>query len=207
MDFIPSLPKTPRGYDGILLVVDKLTKMTHLMASSQGINNDAVGTARLFFDGVVRLHGIPLSIISDRDTRFRSHFWTSLWQLTGTRLRPSTAHHPQTDGQSEIMVKQLKRYLRSYLQEHRDEWDQHLTAAEIAINNSVQASTGYTPFVMPTTVREGILGSCTAETLKYTRMKKRREEGNEEGIEEGMNEKKGIDSHKALSTDIPYSQQ
>lgn len=148
MDFIPSLPKTPRGYDGILLVVDKLTKMTHLMASSQGINNDAVGTARLFFDGVVRLHGIPLSIISDRDTRFRSHFWTSLWQLTGTRLRPSTAHHPQTDGQSEIMVKQLKRYLRSYLQEHRDEWDQHLTAAEIAINNSVQASTGYTPFFL-----------------------------------------------------------
>jgi hypothetical protein len=60
---------------------------------------------------------------------------------------------------------------------------------------------------MPSTVREGILGSCTAETLKYTRMKKRREEGNEEGIEEGMNDEKGIDSHKALSTDIPYSQQ
>jgi hypothetical protein len=148
MDFIPSLPKTPRGYDGILLVVDKLTKMTHLIPSSQGINNDAVGTARLFFDGVVRLHGIPLSIISDRDTRFRSRFWTSLWELTGTRLRPSTAHHPQTDGQSEIMVKQVKRYLRSFLQDHRDEWDQHLTAAEIAINNSVQASTGFTPFFL-----------------------------------------------------------
>jgi hypothetical protein len=148
MDFIPSLPKTASGHDGILLVVDKLTKMTHLMASSQGINNDAVGTARLFFDGVVRLHGVPLSIISDRDSRFRSHFWTALWQLTGTQLKPGTAHHPQTDGQSEIMVKQLKRYLRSYLQGHLDEWDQHLTAAEIAINNSVQASTGFTPYFL-----------------------------------------------------------
>ena len=148
MDFIPSLPRTASGHDGILLVVDKLTKMTHLIASSQGVNNDAVGTARLFFDGVVRLHGIPLSIISDRDTRFRSRFWTSLWELTGTRLRPGTAHHPQTDGQSEIMVKQVKRYLRSYLQGHREEWDQHLTAAEIAINNSVQASTGFTPFFL-----------------------------------------------------------
>jgi hypothetical protein len=148
MDFIPSLPKTARGHDGILLVVDKVTKVTHLIPSSQGVNNDAVGTAKLFFDGVVRLHGIPLSIISDRDARFRSHFWTSLWQLTGTRLRPSTAHHPQTDGQSEIMVKQVKRYLRSYLQDHLDEWDQHLTAAEIAINNSVQASTGFTPFFL-----------------------------------------------------------
>ena len=148
MDFVGPLPRTTSGHDGVFIVIDKLTKMTHLMASSQGVNNDAVGTARLFFDGVVRLHGIPLSIISDRDSRFLSHFWSALWKLTGTRLKPATAEHPQTDGQTEIMVKQLKRYLTSYSQDHPEEWDQHLTAAEIAINNSVQASTGFTPFFL-----------------------------------------------------------
>lgn len=148
MDFVGPLPKTPTGHDGVLVVVDKLTKMTHLIASSQGINNDAVGTARLFFDGVVRLHGIPLSIISDRDSRFLSHFWSALWKLTGTRLKQATAEHQQTDGQTEIMVKQLKRYLTSYSHDHPEEWDQRLTAAEIAINNSEQSSTGFTPFFL-----------------------------------------------------------
>jgi hypothetical protein len=148
MDFVGPLPKTRSGHDGVFVVVDKLTKMTHLMASSQRVNNDAVGTARLFFDGVVRLHGIPLSIISDRDSRFLSRFWSALWTLTGTRLKPATAEHQQTDGQTEIMVKQLKRYLTSYSQDRPEEWDQHLTAAEIAINNSVQTSTGFTPFFL-----------------------------------------------------------
>ena len=148
MDYVGPLPKTRNGHDGVFLVVDKLTKMTHFMASSQGTDNDAVGTARLFFDGVVRLHGIPLSIISDRDSRFLSRFWSALWRLTGTRLKPASAEHQQTDGQTEIMVKLFKRYLTSYSQDHPEEWDQHLTAAEIAVNNSVQASTGFTPFFL-----------------------------------------------------------
>jgi RNase H-like domain found in reverse transcriptase/Reverse transcriptase (RNA-dependent DNA polymerase)/Integrase zinc binding domain/Chromo (CHRromatin Organisation MOdifier) domain/Retroviral aspartyl protease len=148
MDFVGALPLTTNGHDGIVVVVDKLTKMAHLIPSTQLVNSDAVGTARLFFDGVVRLHGIPLCIISDRDSRFRSRFWTALWRLTGTRLRPSTAYHPQTDGQTEILIKRLKRYLVAYTQENKENWDEHLTAAEIAINNSVQTSTGYTPFFL-----------------------------------------------------------
>ena len=148
LDFAGPLPRTRQGHDCILLVMDKLTKMAHFMATTIGMNNDAVGTARLFFDGVVRLHGLPLSIISDRDSRFTSRFWTALWKLTGTQLCLATAEHQQTDGQTEAMVKHLKRYLTSYCQDDNQDWDQHLTAAEIAFNNSRQASTGFTPFFL-----------------------------------------------------------
>jgi hypothetical protein len=148
MDFVGPLPRTPDGHDCILVVVDKLTKMAHFMATSIGFDNDAVGTARLFFDGVVRLHGIPLTIISDRDSRFTSRFWTALWKLTGTQLKHATAGHQQTDGQTENMIKHLKRYLIAYTQDDTEGWDRHLTAAEIAFNNSRQSSTGYTPFFL-----------------------------------------------------------
>ena len=123
MDFVGPLPRTTRGHDCILVVVDKLTKMAHFMPTSIGIDNDAVGTARLFFDGVVRLHGVPLTIISDRDSRFTSRFWTALWKLTGTQLRHATAEHQQTDGQTENMIKQLKRYLIAYTHDDGENWD------------------------------------------------------------------------------------
>jgi hypothetical protein len=148
MDFAGPLPRTQQGHDCILVAMDKLTKMAHFMPTSIGIDNDAVGTARLFFDGVVRLHGIPLTIISDRDSRFTSRFWTALWKLTGTQLRHATAEHQQTDGQTENTIKHLKRYLIAYTQDDIEGWDQHLTAAEIAFNNSRQTSTGFTPFFL-----------------------------------------------------------
>jgi hypothetical protein len=148
IDFVGPLPKTDSGNDGVFVAVDKLTKMSHLMSTCSDTSNDAVGTARLFFDGVVRLHGFPLTIISDRDSRFTSRFWRALWKLTGTQLRPSTAYHQQTDGQTESVIKLLKRYLIAYAQDHGKDWDQHLTAAEIAINNSMHASTGFTPFFL-----------------------------------------------------------
>ena len=148
MDFVGPLPRTQSGHDCIFVSMDKLTKMVHLMATTIGSNNDAVGTARLFFDGVVRLHGVPLTIISDRDSRFTSRFWTALWKLTGTQLRHATAGHQQTDGQTENMIKHLKRYLIAYTQDDNTTWDQHLTAAEIAFNNSRQTSTGFTPFFL-----------------------------------------------------------
>jgi hypothetical protein len=148
MDFVGPLPPTEKGHDCIFVAMDKLTKMVQFMATTIGLNNDAVGTARLFFDGVVRLHGVPLTIISDRDSRFTSRFWTALWKLTGTQLRHATAGHQQTDGQTENMIKHLKRYLIAYTQEDSTAWDQHLTAAEIAFNNSRQTSTGFTPFFL-----------------------------------------------------------
>jgi hypothetical protein len=149
MDLITSLPKTKRGNDTIVVWVDKLTKMMHAAATpSANGETKAPGMARLFFDNVVRLHGVPKKIVSDRDKRFDSNFWRCLWQLLGTKLAMSTAYHPQTDGQTERMNRTLEDILRHYVSFHHDDWDDHLTAAEIAINNSVSQSTGFSPYFL-----------------------------------------------------------
>ncbi|CAI7932609.1 unnamed protein product, partial [Closterium sp. NIES-54] len=101
MDFIMDLPRTPRSYNAILVVVDRLSKMSHFIPTHTTVT--APETARLFFDHIVRLHGLPSTIISDRDPRFLSNFWQSLFKLHGTRLKFSTAYHPETDGQTERM--------------------------------------------------------------------------------------------------------
>jgi hypothetical protein len=108
----------------------------------------AVEVARIFFDIVVRIHGVPKHIISDRDPRFTSKFWKQLWNLIGTELKMSTSHHPQTDGQTERSNRTLEDILRHYVSKQQDDWDEHLTAAEIAVNSSVHASTGFTPFYL-----------------------------------------------------------
>jgi hypothetical protein len=143
MDFIGPLPKTAAGHDWLLVVVDKFSKMVHLIPCNQNVTAKEV--AQLVYDGVIRLHGFPESIISDRDTRFTSRFWRGLWKLTDTRLKMSTSYHPQTDGQTENVNRALQDMLRSYVGDTRNDWDRHLTAMEIAINSSRHASTGYTP--------------------------------------------------------------
>jgi hypothetical protein len=96
----------------------------------------------------VRLHGVPEIVISDRDPRFTSHFWTALWKELGTKLKMSTSYHPQTDGQTENANRTLENMLRSYVNYHQDDWDERLTAAEIAVNNSNHSSTGFTPYYL-----------------------------------------------------------
>lgn len=96
MDFIMGLPQSEQENDGILTVVDRATKMVHLVPVRQTIT--AADTARVFWDKVGKLHGIPRSIVSDRDPRFVSKFWQELWGILGSKLRMSSAHHPQTDG-------------------------------------------------------------------------------------------------------------
>ena len=96
MDFIMGLPKPEEGYYGILMVVDRATKMVHLVAVNQTIT--AVETAHVYWNFVGKLHGIPHSVVSDRDPRFVSKFWQEMWRLLGKKLRMSNAHHPQTDG-------------------------------------------------------------------------------------------------------------
>ena len=86
------LPKSAEGYDGILTVVDRATKMVHLVAVNQTIT--AAKTALVFWNAVGKLHGIPQSVVNDRDPRFVSRFWQELWRLQGTKLRMSSAHHP-----------------------------------------------------------------------------------------------------------------
>jgi hypothetical protein len=143
MDFVGPFSITKAGHDWLLVVVDKFSKMVHLIPCNQKVS--AAGVAQLVFDNVIRLHGFPEYIISDRDTRFTSLFWRALWKLTETSLKMSTSYHPQTDGQTENVNRVVQDMLRSYVNESRNDWDRHLTAMEIAINSSRHVSTGYTP--------------------------------------------------------------
>ena len=146
MDFITGLPKTKNNNDAIVVWVDKLSKHAHFAACTTTM--DAPSTAKLTYEHIVRHHGIPKNIISDRDTRFTSNFWRSLWGMTGTTLSMSTAYHPQTDGQTERMNRTLEDMLRAYASDEQDMWDEKLITLEIAYNNSEQASTGYSPFYL-----------------------------------------------------------
>jgi transposase InsO family protein len=147
MDFITQLPPCARtGNDAVLVFVCKLTKLKHLVACNTQIS--APETARLFLNSVVRLHGMPERIISDRDPRFTAHFWEAFWAGLGTTLSMSTAYHPQTDGQTENANRTLEIMLRSVVNFEQDDWDDHLPAAELAINNARNETTGLSPFYM-----------------------------------------------------------
>jgi hypothetical protein len=146
MDLITGLPVTKNGNDAIVVWVDKLSKQAHFAATKTTI--DAPGLAKLMYETVVRHHGMPTSIVSDRDPRFTSNFWRSLWNLTGTNLAMSTAFHPQTDGQTERMNRTLEDMLRATANYEQDNWDESLITLEIAYNNSIQASTGFSPFFL-----------------------------------------------------------
>lgn len=146
MDLITALPPTRAGHDAIVVFVDKLTKWAIYVATRTDV--DAPGLARLFFEHVVRLHGVPTAIVSDRDPRFTSIFWRALWAQLGTQLQMSTAFHPQTDGQTERQNRTLEETLRAYVSYKQDDWDQHLAAAELAHNTALHASTGFSPFYL-----------------------------------------------------------
>jgi len=146
MDFITHLPKTSTGNDTILVVVDRFTKMAHFIAMKA--TADAPAVAKLFIDHIYRLHGMPSSIISDRDSRFTSRFWRTLMSLSGSKLSMSTAFHPQTDGQTERVNRILEDILRHYVSADQKNWDTLLSFAEFTYNNKVSVSTGYSPFYL-----------------------------------------------------------
>lgn len=146
MDLITQLPKSTNGFDAIIVFVDRLTKMVHFVPSSSNVN--AQQLARLFFDNIFRIHGLPETIVSDRDGRFLSDFWKTLFSICGTRLAMSTSYHPQTDGQTERTNRTLEEALRSQISFDSSDWDQHLTAVEFAYNSAVQSSTLRTPFAL-----------------------------------------------------------
>jgi hypothetical protein len=146
MDFITQLPPTKAGWDAIVVFVDTFSKMIHLVPTKTTAT--APETALLFFNNVVKLHGLPKSIVSDRDAKFTSKFWKTLFQTLGTKLAMSTAFHPQTDGQTERANRTLEDMLRAFVGYQQNDWDTILATAEFACNNAPNASTGMTPFHM-----------------------------------------------------------
>ena len=111
MDFISGLPETKQSFNVIWVVVDRLTKMAHFIPDKTTYRVDR--WAQLYIREIVCLHGVPMSIVSDRDTRFTSQFWKSLQKALGTQLRFSTTFHPQTDGQTERLNQILEDMLRA----------------------------------------------------------------------------------------------
>ena len=178
MDFITSLPLTKAGFNAILVVVDRLTKMAHLIPCKDTTTSEQF--AELFFDNIIRLHGVPKSTVSDRGSVFLSNFWQTVCKLLGVTSLLSSAYHPQTDGQTERMNRVIGDMLRNYVGRNTEQWDRYLTAAEFAINNAVNRSTGQSPFFMnygrhPSTpvMREGADDTVPAATDAAAALAKR----------------------------------
>ncbi|GJV53504.1 putative reverse transcriptase domain-containing protein [Tanacetum coccineum] len=144
MDFVTKLPKTSQGYDTIWVIVDRLTKSAIFTPMRETDPLDKL--ARLYLKEVVTRHGIPVSIICDRDPRFASNFWRSLQSALGTNLDMSTAYHPQTDGQSERTIQTLEDMLRACAIDFGKGWVNHLPLVEFSYNNSYHASIKAAPF-------------------------------------------------------------
>ncbi|GJR67835.1 putative reverse transcriptase domain-containing protein [Tanacetum coccineum] len=144
MDFVSGLPRTPSGYDSIWVIVDRLTKSAHFLPMKKTDSIEKL--AQLYLKEIVCKHGVPTSIISDRDSLFTSRFWKSLQEAMGTQLDMSTAYHPETDGQSERTIQTLEDMLRACVIDFGSSWDRHLPLVEFSYNNSYHASIKAAPF-------------------------------------------------------------
>ena len=143
-DAVTGLPMTKRGHDAIQVYVERLCKLKHFAATKK--SDGAAELAACFVHNVVRPHGVPESVVSDRDPRITAHFYAELSRLMGTTLRMSTARHPQSDGQSEREIRTLITSLRAFCNAHQDDWDDYLDMLELGFNSAVQASTQRSPY-------------------------------------------------------------
>jgi transposase InsO family protein len=144
MDFIVGLPRTQKGNDSIWVIVDRLTKVAHFLPVK--MNYSVSRLAELYVDNILKLHGAPRSIVSDRGPQFTAQFWKSLHASMGTKLNYSTAFHPQTDGETERVNQVLEDLLRACVLTYGSDWEKSLSYAEVSYNNGYQASLKMAPF-------------------------------------------------------------
>ncbi|KAI3754798.1 hypothetical protein L1987_54589 [Smallanthus sonchifolius] len=145
-DFITKLPRTAKGHDTIWVIVDRLTKSAHFLPIRETFSSERL--AEVFINEIIARHGKPLTIVSDRDTRFTSRFWKRFHEAMGTRLNISTAYHQQTDGQSERTIQTLENMLRACIIDFGGSWDSHMSLAEFSYNNSYHTTIGMPPYEM-----------------------------------------------------------
>jgi hypothetical protein len=157
MDFIIGLPKSGNK-SVIMVVVDRLSNYAHFCALQHPFTASTV--AQHFMDQVFKLHGMPHSIVSDRDPTFTSNFWQELFKIQGTQLRLNTTYHPHTDGQTKVVNKCLETYLRCFSLEKKNQWAQWLTIVEWWYNTSYHTTTCMTPF-------EAVYGQRPPLVLSY----------------------------------------
>ncbi|GKA21112.1 putative reverse transcriptase domain-containing protein, partial [Tanacetum coccineum] len=144
MDFVTKLPRNSSGHDKIWVIMDWLTKSAHFLPMREDYKMDRL--ARLYLNEIVARHGMPISIISDRDSRFTSRFWQSMQEALRTRLDMSMAYHPQTNGQSKRTIQTLEDMLRARVLDFKGIWDVHLPLVEFLYNNSYNSSVRYASF-------------------------------------------------------------
>ena len=146
IDFVGPLPRTPDYFNYVLVVQDKFSKMAHFIATTTNVT--AEETAKLLLENVVRLHGLPETIISDRGHEFTAHLFQQLWTALGTDLRLSTAYHPQSDGGTERLIRELQQQLRTHANRAGTNWKQWLAVVDMHHNSDRHESTGKTPYEM-----------------------------------------------------------
>nr|GEZ70982.1 putative reverse transcriptase domain-containing protein [Tanacetum cinerariifolium] len=144
MNLVTKLPRSSGRYDTIWVIMDRLTKSAHFLPIREDYKTEKL--ARIYINEIIARHGVPVSIISDRDGQFASHLWQALQKVLGTKLHMSTAYHPKTDGQSERTIQTLKDILQACVMDFCGSWDTHLPLVEFSYNNSYHTSIKCAPF-------------------------------------------------------------
>ncbi|TYG49507.1 hypothetical protein ES288_D10G099900v1 [Gossypium darwinii] len=168
MDFVSGLPLSPKKKDAIWVIVDRLTKSAHFFPVRMDYSLDKL--VELYISEIVKLHGVLISIIFDRDSRFTSRFRDNLQEALGTQLHFSTAFHPQTDGQSERVIQVLEDMLRCCILEFEGNWEKYLPLIEFAYNNSYQSSIKMAPY-------EALYGRKCRTPLYWTELNEKKIHG------------------------------
>jgi transposase InsO family protein len=144
MDFITKLPRTTKQHDSIMVVVDNLTKDSHFIPVN--LTHKVANIVDIYMREINRLHGIPKTIVSDRDPKFTSKFWKGLFKGFGTNLNFSTTYHPESDGKTERVNQVIEDMLRMYVMDKPSKWEDYLHLVEFAYNNGYQTSLKMSPF-------------------------------------------------------------